>query len=172
MLRRRMKSYVSFPPKFGRADIWYEEPRHTEGLDPAIKILVIDRVFIMVKSGDRARHLVGKKGTAIDSRRGFDGPDGCSRPGIDGRGHSHRGSNRREAEAGGAGNAKLTKGCIVGHVALSRVDLAPGILMWGDVLRFGVVGRTRIHRCVEIGSVNQNPMRCACVRVAGMIICR
>ena len=60
------------PATFGGFDRKWEWPGHTEGLDPAIKILVIDRVFIMVESGDRARHLVGKKGTAIDSRLGLD----------------------------------------------------------------------------------------------------
>src|SRR5262245_52117150 len=121
MLRRRMKSYVLFTTSlFGSLDIWNEEPRHTEGLNPAIKILVIDRVFVMVESGDGARYLVGKKGTTIDSRLGFDGPDGCSRPSIHGGGHSHCGPNRRKGEVGCTGNAKLTIGCIVVHVALSR----------------------------------------------------
>src|SRR6187401_2140142 len=172
MLRRRMKSYVLFASSlFGSVDIWNEEPGHTEGLNPAIQILVIDRVFVMVKSGDRTRHPVGKKGTAIDSRLGFDGPDGCSRPCTDSRGHSHRGSNGRKGEVGSTGNVKLTIGCIVVHVTLSRMGLEPGVLMWGDVLHFGVVGRTRIHRCVAMTSINQNAMRCACVRVAGVIIC-
>ena len=128
-------------------------------MNRAIKILVIDRVFIMVKSGDRARHLVGKKGTAVDSRRGFDGPDGCSRPGIEGRGHSHCGSNRRKGEAGSAGNAKLTKGCIVVHVALSRVGLAPGILIRCDVKQFGVIRRARVQRRVQVVAFHDHHVR-------------
>ena len=46
--------------------------RHTEGLNRAIKILVIDGVLIMPNAGDWARHLVGNERTAIDSRRGLD----------------------------------------------------------------------------------------------------
>ena len=146
-----------------------EEHGHHEGLDPAIKILVIDGVFIMVEPGDRARHLVGNKGTAIDSRRGLDRLDGRSRPGIDGRGHSHGGSNRRKAETGGAADIKTAVGCIVEHVALPRVGLAPGILVWGNVLRFGEVGRTRVHRRVQIVYFDNNPMRRAGVSVAGVV---
>src|SRR5436190_24189720 len=57
--------------------------RHTEGLNPTIKILVIDRIFIMPNPRDRARHFVGNEGTAIDSRNRFDSIDGRSGPYID-----------------------------------------------------------------------------------------
>ena len=43
--------------------------------------------------------------------------------------------------------------------------------MRSDELRFGVIGRTRIHRCVQVASFHKNPVRCAGVRVAGVTIC-
>ena len=64
--------------------------RQTERLNPAVKILVIDRVFIMPDPGDGACHFVGNKATTIDSRLGFDRRNRRARPGIDGRGRSDR----------------------------------------------------------------------------------
>src|ERR1700681_4032024 len=119
MIRRRMKSKVVQRNPASQ--------RHTEGLDRAIKILVIECIFIMPNAGDWARHLVGNERTAIDSRLGLDRSDGCSSPGIDGRGHSHGGSNGRKGETRRAVDAVLTIGGIVVHVALTRMGLAPGV---------------------------------------------
>ena len=140
--------------------------RHTEGLNPAIQILVVDRVFIMPNPSDWARHLVGNERTAIDSRNGLDRIDGRSSPGIDGRGHSHRGSNGRKAETRRAGDIETTVGRIVIHVALPRVSLAPGVLMRSDVLSFGVIRRARIQRRVQVAAFHKNPVRYAGVSVA------
>ena len=103
----------------------------------AIQVLIIDRVFIMPDAGRWVRHLVGNERAAIDSRRGLDRVDGRSRPGIDGRSHAHRGANRRKGEARRAADIETAVGDVVIHVALPRVGLAPGVLMRGDVLRFG-----------------------------------
>ena len=140
-----------------------------ERLNPAIKILVVEGVLIMPNPSDRARHFVGNERTAIDSRNGLDRIDGRSSPGIDGRGHSHRGSNRRKAETRRAADVKLTVGGIVVHVALSGVSLAPGVLMRSDVLRFGEVRRAHIQRRVQVAAFHKNPVRCAVVNVAAVV---
>jgi hypothetical protein len=144
---------------------------HTERLNPAIKILVIDRVLIMPNPSDRARHFVGNERTAIGSRNGLDRIDGRSSPGIDGRSHSHGGSNGRKGETRRAADAELTVGGVVVHVALPRVSLAPGVLMWRYVLRFGEVRRAHIHRRVQVISFHKDPVRCAGVSVAGVVVC-
>ena len=64
MIRRSVK------PKIAHRDSGSQ--RHTEGLDRAIKILIVDGVFIMPNAGGWVRHLVDNEGTAIDSRLGLD----------------------------------------------------------------------------------------------------
>jgi hypothetical protein len=143
--------------------------RQTEGLDPTVKILVIDRVFVMpeetVDAGNRARHFVGNKTTAIYPRLGFDRIDGRASPGIDGRGRSHRGTNGPKCETRRAADTETAVGRVVIHVALTSMSLAPGVFMRSDILRFGVIGRSRIRRCIQIGRFHQNPVRRAIVRV-------
>ena len=140
-------------------------------MDPTVKILVIDRVFIMPNPSGWIRHLVGNEGTAIDSRLGLDRIDGRSSPGIDGSGRSHGGSNGRKGETRRAADIELTIGGVVVHVAFPRVSLAPGVLMRSDVLRFGVIRRARIHRRVQVISLHKDPVRCAGVIVAGVVVC-
>ena len=144
--------------------------RDTEELNPAIEILVVDRVLIMPFKRPELSHFVGKKRPAIDSRLGLDRLDGRSRPGKDRRGHAHRGANGRKGETRGAGDSELTVGDVVVHVAFPGVSLAPGVLMRSDQLRFAVIGRARIHRGVEVVSFHQNPVRRAVVSVAGVTI--
>src|SRR6266436_1661265 len=98
MIQRGMKSEI--------ADRGSGSQRHTEGLNRAIKVLVIDRIFIMPNASNWTRHLVGDERTAIDSRNGLDRVDGSPRPGIDGWDHSHRGSDRRKSETRNAANRK------------------------------------------------------------------
>src|SRR5205814_242700 len=59
MIKWRMKPEIAYRDSASQ--------RQTEGLDPTIKILIIDRVFIMPNPGRRIRHFVGNEGTAIDS---------------------------------------------------------------------------------------------------------
>ena len=113
--------------------------RQSEGLDPAIEILVIDRVLIMPNPSDWAGHLVGNERSSIRSRLGLNGINGRSGPGTDGWSRSHRGSNGRKGEARRAGNIETTIGGVVVHVALAWVGLAPDVLRWSDELRFGAL---------------------------------
>ena len=145
--------------------------RHAERLNPTIKILIIDGVLVMPNAGARVRHFETKKPKAIDSGNGLDPVDGCSSPSIDGRGHSHRGSNRGKGEIHRAGDTVLTVGGVVVHVALPRVSLAPGVLRRSYVLRLGVIRRARIQRRVQVVTFHKNPMRRACVNVAAVVVC-
>ncbi len=88
MLRRRMKPDI--------ADRDSASQRHTERLDPAIEILIIDRVLIMPHARDRAGHFVGNKPLAIDSGLGLERTNRRSSPGVDGRGRAHGGCPRSE----------------------------------------------------------------------------
>src|SRR6266446_4776442 len=162
MIQRGMKSDIAYCDS---------SQRHTEGLKPTIKILVIKRVLIMPNSGRGVCHLVANESNAIGSRNGFDSIDGRSRPGINGRGHSYGGSDRREGETRRAADTESAVGGIVVHVALPGVGLAPGILMGRDVLSFGVIGRTWIQGGIEVASFHQNPVRCARVIVARVVGC-
>src|SRR6266571_1362970 len=78
--------------------------RHTEGLDRAIKILIMDGVFIMPETSDWARHFIDNKGAPVDSPLGLDRNAGRSSPRTCGRGHSHRGANGRKGETRRAGD--------------------------------------------------------------------
>ena len=139
-------------------------------MNPTIKILIIDGIFVMPDPGAWVRHFETKKPKAIDSRNGLDPVDGGSSPSIDGRAHSHRGAHRGKIEIRRPGDTELTVGGIVVHVALPRVSLAPGVLRRSYVLRFGVIRRARIHRRVQIVTFHKNHVRCACVNVAGVVV--
>ena len=72
--------------------------RHTEGLDRAIEVLIVDGVFIMPNAGGLVRHLVNNKRAAIDPRLGLDRAAGRAGPGTGGWRHSHRGSYGRKVK--------------------------------------------------------------------------
>ena len=145
--------------------------RHSERLNRAIQILVIDRVLVMPDSSGRICDLVANEGNAIDSRSRLDLVDRRSGPGLDGRLHSHRGSDGRKGETGGASHTELTVGDIVVHVALPRMSLAPGVFMGSDVLTFGPVGRARIQRCVQIALLHLEPVRRPGMGMARVVVC-
>ena len=130
-------------------------------MNPAIKILVVKRVFIMPNASDWASNFVANVGTAIGSRNGLDRIDDRSSPGSDGIGRSHRRSNGLKGETRRAADSETTVGYVVVHVALPRIRLAPGVLMRSDVLSFGIIRRTRIHRRVEVVHFHAKPVHCA-----------
>jgi len=144
--------------------------RHTERLDGAIEILIMDGVLIMPDTSGGVRHFVGDERTAIDSRHGLDCISGRSRPDTGRRGHSRRGSNSRKGETRRAGDIVTTIRRIVIHAALPRVSLAPRVLMRTIVLNLGVIRRARVQRCVQVAGIDQNPVRCADVSVAGVAL--
>src|SRR5205823_2702910 len=61
---------------------------HAERLNSAIKVLVIDRILIMVESANGTRYLVSNEGATIDARGRFNRVDRCSGPRPDGWSHS------------------------------------------------------------------------------------
>ena len=142
--------------------------RDAEGLDSAIQVLVIDGVFIMPDPSDRPGHLGGNERAAIHSLGGLDGIDGRAGPRVDRRSHAHSGTDRREGEARCSSDAEAAIGSVVVHVALPGMHLAPGILMRRNVLRFGVVGRTRIQGRAQIVALDKKSVRNAGVRIAGV----
>src|SRR5947208_6465216 len=158
-LGRRMKPYISDAAS----------RRDSEGLNPAIQILVIDRVLIVPNSSGWVCHFIANECNAIVSRIGLDLIDGCSGPGKDGRLRSYRGSNGRKCEIRASADTELTIGDVVVHVALPGISLAPGVFMWSDVLTFSEIGATRILRCVQVAHCHRDPVRRACVSVAGVV---
>ena len=66
--------------------------------------------------------------------------------------------------------AVLTVGCVVIHVALSRMTLAPGAFVRDDVIRFGKICRNSIQRRIQVVNVNENSVRRYVVTVAGVIV--
>ena len=158
-----------------KADV--EEPDSTsigygKRLNRSVKVLVIDRVLIMPEVVAYVRDFVGNECKPIVSRIGLDLNHRRARPGNDGRPHSHRASSSRKCESRRAAYVILTVGGVVVHVALPGMSLAPVVLMLGDVLRLGKIGRPGIERCVQVIDFHQNPVRCASVRVAGMVVRR
>ena len=65
-------------------DVHSRPKGHTEGLDRAIEIFVIDREFIVPDAGGRIRHLVANQENTVVSRIGFElvhsGAEYLSRP--------------------------------------------------------------------------------------------
>lgn len=145
---------------------------HTEGLDRAIEIFVIDREFIVPDAGRRIRHLVANQENAIVSRIGFElvhsGAGNC--PGLDGGLHSHCVSESCKSEAGGAAYREVTVGDIVKHVALARMTLAPGVFMRTNVGGFSKIGCARILRRVQVAGLDPDPVRHAVMVVAAVVV--
>src|ERR1051325_179746 len=129
----------------------------------------MDGILVMPDAGDRSRHFINHKRSSIDSRLRLNRATGRSRPGTGGRGHADCRSNGRKAETRRARDIVTPIGGVVIHVALPRVRLAPGVLMRGVILNFEVVARARIRRCVQVADIDENPMRCPGVSVAGMV---
>ena len=143
-----MKSYVTHGNSGSQG--------HSERLDRAIEVLVIDRVLVMPDSSVGTCDLVANESNAIarrsrrNCRSRLDLVDRRSRPGPDRsqlslRGKSARGKCER---TGRARDIVATVGDVVVHVALPGMRLAPDILMRGDVLRFGIISCPGIQRRV------------------------
>ena len=164
MIRRSVKPGVTHEDSAAQRD--------AERLDRAIQILVMDGVFVVPNPGHRARHLPDDEGTAIDSRLGLDRATGRSRPGTCGGGHSYRWLTRNalKGKIGRASDIVTTIGGIVIHVALPRVSLTPGVLVPAVILDFEVIRRASVQRCIQIGRVNEKPMRCGGMSVARVIL--
>ena len=142
MLGRRMKSDVSHVDS--------RPYRHAKSLDGAIQVLVIKRVLIVPDASIGTCHFVTDEENTVASqrwpRRWLDLIYRCTRPSFNGRFLSHGGAglakNERRVDSG---YGVRTIGSVVIHVALVRMTLAPGAFVRDDVLRFGKIGRAKVH---------------------------
>ena len=113
-----------------------------EGLDGAVEVLVIDGVFIVVHPGIWSCHLVTNEENAVISRIRFALVYKRTSPSHDGRLLSHRVAHEIKGERLVDPNyAALTVRCIVIHIALVWMTLAPGAFVRDDVFRFGKIRR-------------------------------
>src|SRR5437868_5130869 len=144
---------------------------HTERLNPAIEVLVINRVLVMPDSSGGICDLIANEANAIVSRIWLELVDGRSRPGIDRRLHSHGGCGGCKGETGDTSNSEPAVGDIVVLVALPGMRLAPGVFMWGDVVTFGKVGRAGILGCVQVAYCHREPVGRSCMGVARVVVC-
>ena len=164
MLGRCVKSDV--------ADVDSGSQRHTEGLDRSIEVFVKERVLVVPNASGRIGHFVTHEPDAVVSRIGLDPVDCCASPSPDRRLHPRCRTVRGKGEIRGTTHNVLTVGGVVKHVALSRVSLAPGILVRGHVLRLGKIARALIECGIQIIDLNQNPVRYAIVAVTAVLIRR
>jgi hypothetical protein len=113
-----------------------------EGLDGAVEVLVIDGVLIVPDPGIWSGHLVTNEENAVISWIRFTLVYNCASPSHDGRLLSHRVAHEIKGERLVDSNyTALTVRCIVIHIALVRMTLAPGAFVRDDVFRFGKIGR-------------------------------
>ena len=137
------------------ADVHSGDQGHTERLDGAVEVLVIQGVFVMPHTGTWVSHLVTHKPNPVVAWIGFSLADRRASPGHNGWLHPDSRADRGKCEIGWAAvNTKLTIGGIVKHVAFPGVRLAPRILMRSNILRFGEVGRAGILRWIQVASCN------------------
>ena len=130
------------------SDVDSRSYRHSERLNGTIEVFVIERVLIVPDSGIWSCDLVAHEPNAIISRIRFNLVHGRVRPRNDGWLHPHCRSIFIEIEAGRTAYSVFTVGSVVILIAFSRMRLAPGILMRGDILRFGKIGGTWIKVCI------------------------
>lgn len=162
-LRRRVKSDV-VPYRWGKLR------NNFEGLNSAIKVLIIDGVLIVPHAVGRACHFITDEENAIVTRIRLDLVHCCAWPSHDGRLRPHRGADSRKRKIGrAAANSKLTVRGVVEHIALARVRLTPRVLVRSDILRFGEKGRTGILRWIQVARRHRDPVRCASMHVTGVI---
>ena len=137
VLNRRMKSDVR--------DVYSWPNGYAERLDGTIEVLVIERVFVMINTGRRVRHLVTHEPNSVVARIGFELIHRRASPSHDGRLRSHGGGCGRKAK-GLVDSAYCVPavGSIVVHVALARMRLAPGVFVRDNVFRFGKIRRPRV----------------------------
>ena len=124
--------------------------RYTEGLNPAIEVLVIQSILVVPDSDTGVGHFESHEPDTIGSRGRLE--RGHRRAGV--RPGRYRGPppdrapHRRKCESGCAAHQELAIRNVVIHVALPGMRLAPGVFMRGDVLAFSKIGRALIKSLV------------------------
>ena len=139
VLRRCMESDVSNSDAGSQG--------HGEGLNCAIKILVIERVLIVPDATRRVGDFVSHKPNTIGARGRFDlvYRSTSTYPSFNGWLLSMGGAHGTKTERlVNSSYGELLVGSVVIHVALARMGLAPGIFMRNDVFRFSKIGRPRV----------------------------
>ena len=133
-------------------DVYSGSERHGEGLDRAVEVLVVKRVFIVPNASGRIGHLVTHEPNPVVSGIRLELVHSCSPerlPSLNGSLHAHGGSGRRKCVVvPAAADVKPAVGGVIVHVALSGMTLAPGVLMWSYILAFGKISRARVLRRV------------------------
>ena len=145
---------------------------HAKGLDRAIEVLVIERVFVVVNTGRRVGHFVTHKPDTIVARVGFNLTHRGSRPcpSHDSRFHPDRVRGRRKRKTRGAADVELAIRHIVIHVALPGVRLTPGVFVRGKVCSFGKISGALVERCVQVVDLHADAVRHAVMAVAGVVV--
>lgn len=164
LLRRRVKADVT--------DISSRQDRNTERLDRPVEIFVIQGILIVPDSRSRIGHLVRHKPKAIIAGIRLELAHCRACPCHERRSPQDGGRKRGKCEAGCAADAVLSIGNVVIHVALPGMRLAPCVLMGGDILGFGEVGRALIQVLVQIVGFNPDPMRHTVMRMAAVVVRR
>jgi len=112
-------------------------------LNSAIEVLVVECILVVPDSFARVSHVVTHYPNTIFTRVGLDlvHSGTCHSPCRNGSFHPHRVTDSRKCVIGwAAANRELAIRSVVIHVAFPRVRLAPGVFVWGDVLRFSEIG--------------------------------
>ena len=162
-LRRRMKTDV--------ADVRSGNQWHTEGLNSAVEVYVIKGVFIMPHTGTGISHLITHEPNSIVAGVRLGLVHCGASPGHNSRLHAYRCANRLKCEIGWtSANIKLAVGGIVKHVALVRMSVAPGILVWTNVSGFAKIGRAGILCCVQVTVLHPDPVRHPIMMMAAVIV--
>jgi len=144
--------FLTWGVKTHVSDVYSSSQRHTERLNSAIQVLVIERVLIMPDSRRRVGHFVTHKPDPVISGIRLDLVHYCAPerlPSLNRRLHAHGGAGKRKCVAvPAAADVKPTIGGVIIHVALSGMTLAPGVFMWSYILAFGKISRARVLRRV------------------------
>jgi hypothetical protein len=126
---------------------WSE--RHGEGLDRAVEVLVVERVFIVPDASRRVGHLVTHEPDTIIARVRLLPVYRSASPSHDRALHAHgRTGTRKRVAVPAAADVKPAVGGVIVHVALPGMTLAPNVFMWSQILAFGKVSRAGVLRGV------------------------
>src|ERR1051325_5476137 len=156
--------------KFDVRKIRFGTHRNGERLNSAVEVHIEQRVFVVPDASTWGGYLVTNKPDPIVARIRFLLRHRCACPGHDGGLHSDRRCDRGKSKRGCAADRELTIREDVKHVALGWMRLAPRVLMRAEISGFAKIGCTRILGCVEITSLNPDPMRDPVVVVASMVV--
>jgi hypothetical protein len=166
MLRWRMKRDVS--------DIDASSYRHSERLNGAIEVLVIERILIVPHAATQVGYFVTHEPDPIGPRSRLDliyNRTICTSPSYNGRLLSMGAARRIKVEGGrAAADSVLLVRSVVVHVTLVGMSLAPSAFVRDDVFCFGKIGGARILCRDQVTGLHQNPVRRYVMTVPGVII--